>query len=361
MRYQRQPPETAAVFLACRNRAEWLLARSKSLGTSDIGAILGISTFRKPLQVYAEKRVDPTTGKPLIPSSEPTEAMTWGVKLEDVVRRHYAEFTGRTIWHREHTLFRHPEMPFHASLDGIAIGGLEHNFSCPKCKHINSYYQPKGSKALGCAWCGNKIPHKNPKKHKRILEIKTAWGAKDWGEEGSDDIPLSYNAGVQWSMGILGPDWTLADVAVLFGGNKYRCYTVERDDAIIKQMQEEALTFWMRIENGQPPEVSDGSTATRKALEALYAPAEKGKILEADFAIRSAMEELEKAKAMFKEVEAVKKLLENQICAAIGPELGITDGEKTYKWKTQPRKGYTVEATTCRVLRRSENKKENGK
>lgn len=322
MRYQRQPPETAAEFLACRNRTEWLLARSRSLGTSDIGAILGISTFRKPLQVYAEKRIDPTTGKPLIPSSEPTEAMVWGVKLEDVVRRHYAEETGRRIWYREHSLFRHPELPFHASLDGIAA---------------------------------------MPKKDRRILEIKTAWGAKDWGEEGSDDIPLSYNAGVQWSMGILGPDWTLADVAVLFGGNKYRCYTVERDDAIIKQMQEEALTFWKRIEDGQPPEVSDGSTATRKALEALYRPKEKGEILEADLGIKAAIEGLDTAKEIFKEAEAEKKRYENIICMAIGSELGITDGATTYKWKTQPRSGYTVEPSTCRVLRRSENKKENGK
>ena len=83
--------------------------------------MLGISTFRKPLQVYAEKRVDPATGKPLIPSSEPTEGMLWGVRLEDVIRCHYSQETGRKIWHRELALFRLPEKPFHCSLDGIAI------------------------------------------------------------------------------------------------------------------------------------------------------------------------------------------------------------------------------------------------
>lgn len=322
MRYQRIPPETAADFLACKSREEWLLARSKSLGTSDVGALLGISTFRKPLQVYAEKRIDPATGKPLIPSGDPTEAMTWGIKLEDVVRRHYAEETGRKIWHREHTLFRHPEMPFHASLDGIVT---------------------------------------KPKQDRRILEVKTAWAAKDWGDEGTDDIPLSYVAGVQWSMGIL-PEFNLADVAVLFGGNKYRVYTVERDDAIIKQMQEEALTFWMRTENGQPPEVSDGSTQTRKALEALYAPIEQGEILEASFKAKAVMDELDIVREKFKEIEGEKKRLENEICAAIGSDLGLTDGKRTYKWKTSPRKGYTIKDTTCRTLRRSENKEtKNGK
>ncbi len=333
MRYQRIPPDTAAQFIACKDREEWLKERGKSLGTSDIGALLGTSTFRKPLQVYAEHRLDPVTGKPLIPASEPSEAMTWGILLEDVVRRHYAQETGRRIWYREHSLFRHPELPFHASLDGIAI---------------------------------------DRKKGKRILEIKTASsftflggvGGTDgggkrvtaWGDEGTDDIPLSYVAGVQWSMGILGPDWMLADVAVLFGGNKYRCYTVERDDAIIKQMQEEAIVFWQRIENGQPPDVTDGSTQTRKALEALYQPKEKGEILEADFAVKAAMEELGHVKEVFKDTEAEKKRLENIICAAIGPELGITDGATTYKWKTSERKGYAVQPTTCRTLRRSENK-----
>lgn len=330
MRYQRIPPETAAIFLACKDRKEWRKERSLSLGTSDVGALLGISTFKKPLQVYAEHRLDPNTGKPLIPSSEPTEAMLWGIRLEDIVRRHYAAETGYRIWYREHSLFRHPEMPFHASLDGIAI---------------------------------------DRKKGKRILEIKTAWGIrafqslddgtisyrKDWGEEGTDDIPLSYVAGVQWSMGIL-PEFDLADVAVLFGGNKFRVYTVERDDVIIKQMQEAALTFWQRTENGMPPEVNDGSSETRKALEALYAPIEQGEILEADLATRAAISELEIAKAKFKEAEAEKKRLENIICAAIGSELGITDGSTTCTWKTSERKGYEVKATTCRTLRLSKNK-----
>lgn len=322
MKYQRIPPETAAQFIACKSRKEWLKERLKSLGTSDIGALLGTSTFKKPLQVYAEHRLDPNTGEPLIPSSEPSEAMLWGVRLEDVVRRHYAQETGRKIWYREHSLFRHPTMPFHCSLDGIAI----------------------------------------LKNDRRILEVKTAWAAKDWGDEGTDDIPLSYVAGVQWSMGILGPDWMLADVAVLFGGNKYRCYTVERDDAIIKQMQEEAIVFWERIKNGHPPEVTDGSTQTRKALEALYRPKEKGEILEADIKVKAAMDFVENLKQCIKENEAEKKRLENIICAAIGSELGVTDGATTYKWTTSERKGYTVKPTTCRALRRSENKeKKNGK
>jgi putative phage-type endonuclease len=318
MKYQRQPPETAAEFIDCKNRKDWLMARSKSLGTSDIGALLGISTFKKPLGIYAEKRVDPTTSKPLVPEGEPSEAMLWGVRLEDIVRRHYADETGRRIWYRQHSLFRHPELPFHCSLDGIARDRKDHG--------------------------GN-----------RILEIKTAWAAKDWGEEGSDDIPLSYVAGVQWSMGIL-PEFDCADVAVLFGGNKYRCYTVERDDDIIKKMQDEAQAFWKRIIAGKPPEVTDGSEQTRKALEALYRPREEGKILEADLATQAAIGELETAKAKFKEAEAEKKRLENVICAAIGSELGITDGTTTFTWKTQERKGYTVEHSTCRVLRPSKNK-----
>jgi putative phage-type endonuclease len=311
MKYQRQPPETAAEFLDCKNRKDWLMARSKSLGTSDIGALLGISTFRKPLQVYAEKRVDPTTGKPLVPEGEPTEAMLWGIRLEDV-------------WYRQHSLFRHPELPFHCSLDGIAVD--------------------------------------RKAKQSRILEIKTAWAAKDWGEEGSDDIPLSYVAGVQWSMGILGPNWKLADVAVLFGGNKYRCYTVERDEAIIKQMQDEASAFWGRIKAGKPPKVTDGSEQTRKALEALYQPIEQGEILEASFHAKAVMDELDIVRGKFKEIEADKKRLENILCAEIGPELGLTDGIRTYTWKTQERKGYTVEPSTCRVLRPSKNKEAgNGK
>jgi putative phage-type endonuclease len=339
MKYQRQPPETAAEFIDCKNRKDWLMARSKSLGTSDIGALLGISTFKKPLGIYAEKRVDPATGKPLVPEGEPSEAMLWGVRLEDVVRRHYADETGRRIWYREHSLFRHPELPFHCSLDGIAVDRKAKQSRILEIKTASSFTYIGGMMGDGAG-------------EKRVTA---------WGEEGSDDIPLSYVAGVQWSMGIL-PEFGCADVAVLFGGNKYRCYTVERDDAIIKKMQDEASTFWKRIVAGEPPKVTDGSEQTRKALEALYRPREEGKILEADLATQAAMEELETAKGLFKEAEAEKKRLENVICAAIGPELGVTDGKMTYKWKTQERKGYVVEATSMRVLRPSKNKEAgNGK
>jgi putative phage-type endonuclease len=340
MKYFRQPPETAAEFIACKNRPEWLRERQKSLGTSDIGALLGISTFRKPLQVYAEKRLDPNTGQPLVPEGEPSEAMLWGIRLEDIVRHHYAQETGRRIFYREHSLFRHPKQPFHCSLDGIAVDRKTKESRILEIKTASSFTYIGGMMGDGAG-------------DKRVTA---------WGEEGSDDIPLSYVAGVQWSMGILGPDWMLADVAVLFGGNKFRVYTVERDDAIIKQMQEEALTFWMRTENGQPPEVTDGSEQTRKAIEALYRPREEGEILEADLKVKAAMYDLDNLRELLKKTEAEKKRLENIICAAIGKELGITDGKITYKWKTQERKGYTVEPSTCRVLRPSKNKEtKNGK
>ena len=67
---------------AFNEREQWLLQRRAGLGGSDIGAILGLSPFRTPVDVYLEK-----TGR--APANEETLQMRFGTYAEEFVAQEY--------------------------------------------------------------------------------------------------------------------------------------------------------------------------------------------------------------------------------------------------------------------------------
>lgn len=71
-------------------REEWLAERKTGIGGSDAAAVLGISPWRTPVDVWLDK-----TGRKQ--PGEETEAMRIGAELEDFVARRYVERTGRQV------------------------------------------------------------------------------------------------------------------------------------------------------------------------------------------------------------------------------------------------------------------------
>ena len=72
------------------NREEFLARRKAGLGGSDIAAIVGISPWSTPRDIYLDK-------KGLAAPEQETDAMYWGTTLEDIVAREYSKRTGRKI------------------------------------------------------------------------------------------------------------------------------------------------------------------------------------------------------------------------------------------------------------------------
>lgn len=66
------------------SREEWLEERRKSLGGSDMGAVLGLNRYRSPYTVWAEK-----TGR--IGEEPDNEAMRQGRDLEQYVASRFEE------------------------------------------------------------------------------------------------------------------------------------------------------------------------------------------------------------------------------------------------------------------------------
>lgn len=206
---------------------EWLAARMTGIGGSDAAAILGLSRWKTPLQVWQEKRGE-------IAPQEDNQAMRWGRYLEPVVRQAYADETGREV-RMPPAMLRHPQHDWMiANLDGYV------------------------DDASG-----------------RIFEAKTARTADGWGEPGSDQIPQAYLLQVQHYMAVTAVP--VADVAVLIGGSDFRVYEVPADEELQGMLIDAESEFWASVKAGTPPEpvtVADAIARWGRASTAGLVPAD---------------------------------------------------------------------------------------
>lgn len=108
-------------FTADMTREDWLLERRKSLGGSDMGAVLGLNKYRSPYAVWADK-----VG--ILPEQPDNEAMRQGRDLEDYVARRFEEKSGKGVQRLNYILRNDSAPHLHANIDRRVIGersGLE--------------------------------------------------------------------------------------------------------------------------------------------------------------------------------------------------------------------------------------------
>ena len=286
------------------DRASWLEARRQGIGGSDAPAVLGVSRWKGPLAVYTEK----------LGIAEPEEesaAMRWGRRLEAAIADAYQEETGRRVTDLgPFTLTVHGAIP-------VLIATLDRLVECPE---------------------------RGP----GVLQIKTTgWpGAEDWQEE----PPLEAQVQLQHEMEIAGVPW--GSLAVLIAGREFRWTDLERNEPFARLMVDKELAFWKRVEEQEPPP-PDALEATREALRRLYPKDTGGTVVLPPEAVEWDRLRME-AKAQVKTWEAREAEAENFLKSAIGEAtFGLLPGQEIrYSWKHGTRKGYTVEETEGRTLRR---------
>jgi len=190
--------------------------RINGIGGSEAAAVLGLSRWQTPYQIWADK-----CG--LSGGREVSPAMEWGTRLEPVVRQKYSDETGRSVqWPvgDEYGHMRSAEHPWMVgTLDGITADG-------------------------------------------RGLEIKTARSSADWGPEGTDDVPNEYVIQCQHYMVVA--DLQVFDLAVLFGGSDFRIYEVPADRELQDMIIEGERQFWELVQTNTPPAVTTYADAVRR-------------------------------------------------------------------------------------------------
>lgn len=278
-------------------RVEWLQARRRGIGGSDIGAILGLSKFKTPMDVFLDK-----TGQ--ITDEASGEHLYWGTVLEDVVAHEYQKRTERKI-QRVNQMLAHPEHDF-------MLANIDRAIIVPEI-------------AGNVRWKDGRLTTD------RILECKTANGfaADQWGDVGTDNVPDAYLLQCQWYLGITRAD--VADLAVLIGGSDYRIYSITRDDSLIGDMIEAAAEFWKRVQEGVAPDPQSVAEAARKWPRHIA-----GKSLIVDVTVAEACAELETIGQQKKQLEAREDELKTHVMSAFGDAEEITYmGKKLATWKNQ--------------------------
>ena len=175
--------------------------RTKYIGGSDIGAILGLSKFRSALDVWMEK-----TGKEV--KALDSLPLRFGSFAEEFVASEYTRQTGVELIHDE-SIYLHSEYSYMSA-------------------HIDRFVHGDGIAMAPT----------------KILECKTAnpFAQSDWGDVGSDQVPMSYLCQCAWYQAVTGIDE--ADLAVLFGNSDFRIYQIRRDKELEDLLLEKATTFW---------------------------------------------------------------------------------------------------------------------
>lgn len=189
---------------------EWHELRSKGIGGSQVGTILGLNQWESAYTLWAK-----LSGK-ISESFEQNEKMFWGTVLEPVIRDEWAK--------------QNPE--FEVFETGTWADGW---------KHAN----PDGILKLGDEF--------------GLLEIKTA--GYRW-----DVVPPSYVAQCQWYMYLLGLKW--CKLVVLFQGNTLETFHLNYDEKFVLDMVKRVEQFWAGVESDSAPNW-DGSESTYQTVRVM--------------------------------------------------------------------------------------------
>ena len=192
--------------------------RPLGLGGTDIGAILGLSPYKTPLELWSEL----VSGEQ--PASRDLIHLRFGQHAESFIASEYERATNLfttvhspTLFHKKHGfMFGHVDRFVLETPDTPAV--VDGTITADK-----------------------------------LLECKTssAFSKNDWGEPGTDQVPPLYLVQCAWYMAIT--ECQSADLAVLIGNSDFRVYTIERDMELEGLILSHAQHFWHEHVLGKKP------------------------------------------------------------------------------------------------------------
>lgn len=290
-----------------RDRDAWLAARKKGIGASEVAAIMGLSPFGSPIEVWARK-----TGR--APPLESSERMRWGSRLEAQILLGYAEEKNRAVEACQQ-LAADDEVPvLLATPDGYDHGRVVVNGGVADC-----IVEP-----TGCI--------------ETKLTSQSHWGA---------DAPLYYQIQLQVQLAVTGLSW---GAVVALHGNELGVYRYERHEKAIARIRDFVARFWADyIERDREPPAS--APADADAVRALH-PKDSGATVQLGHSAIALVERWEAAKKAVGAAMDAKKSVEGELCQLLGDATwGALPNGKRLQWKVEPRREHVVAATEPRVLR----------
>lgn len=253
---------------------EQLEIRKTGIGGSEVAAVLGLSPWARPIDVWRAK----VEGRIL----EETLPMRRGRLLEPAVCQWYAEDTGAEL--EECGTLRHPKSKvLLATPDRLAR-------------------MPDGGV--------------------RVLEAKTAnfRMLQHWGDAGTDDVPDYYLVQVAAEMGCAA--LPAGDLAVLIAGDDFRIFHLQRDLELEAMILDGCERFWRDyVVTGKPPP-PDSSDRYADWLKERY-PESSGPMLAAPPGVERWVEQLRIAREAAAHAEQAETEARNHLVSLIGDADGM--------------------------------------
>lgn len=238
---------------------EWLQIRSKYIGGSDAGAVIGLNPYKSRYSLWAEK-----TGK--VPGFEGNIITKVGSYLEDLVAKMFEEETGKKVRRDNHTM-------------------------------VNDLYP------FACANIDRAVVGEDAG-----LEIKTTNSFPIMKQLRGTEFPEAYYAQCVHYLAVTGlSKWYLA---VLINCREFKVFELERDQAEIDALMNAEKEFWHLVETDTAPGC-DGSDATKDTLLTLYPNSNDDEVDLSAF--KSRLDEYMALNAQIKSLTDLKEEIANSI------------------------------------------------
>jgi predicted phage-related endonuclease len=280
--------------------------RSQFLGGSDAAAVMGLSPWATPVELWQQK----TGRKPKeVPDAAARKRYARGHALEPFIRDMVIcklQDQGMQVellaCNERYTDPEHGflscEIDFELRLSGVVlIGDQEVTFDR---EHIN-------------------------------VDAKSVSGfaRKKWGPEDTEDVPIEYAAQFMFGLMLTGRRYCL--VAALRSFDDVDIYWTVRDDETIAAMRPKLVTFWVdHVLGDTPPDpmVFDD-------IKSLF-PLDNGQATEADERTAGMVARLRDVKAQLKALESLEESLTFEVGLFISPNSRLTfEGQDIATWKAQ--------------------------
>lgn len=285
------------------NDPAWIEARRSFIGASDAPAVLGISPWSTPLDVWASKLNigDQFAGN---------LATDMGHALEELIAQRWAkEHPGREISNPRLTI-RHPHHPhIAASVD----------------REVES--DPDAGHLLECKYVGP----------------TTAWQWKA-------GVPVYVQAQCQVQMAVTGAQRVHVAALIVDYAPEFRSWTIERDDASIDEIIGRLNQFWDEyVATEQRPDLDMRWDADRvkEQLERMYRPPVETNAVRLPSELVDTVQDIRRTKALIRDLEKQCKAMENDVRVWMvdneATDAFIDDNTKpAVTWRVIQRKGYEV-------------------
>jgi putative phage-type endonuclease len=248
---------------------------SKGIGASESAIVLGISPYCTPFELWLEK-----TGRREHEDISQKPHVMMGNLLEPVIAKRYSQITGKKL---------------------VRVNAALHHKKYP---HILCHLDRK---VVG---------------QRKLVEIKTAHPfSNEWGDDGSDHVPLQYVAQVQHQFACSG--YEEGDLIVYRGTTDQRIYPIERNERVIDNMIEKLNHFWFHhVLDDIAPEV----TTRRDVL--LQNPTNDGNFIVADNDVYQILAKIAAIKPQAKLLDEELEQAQFELIKLIGSNDGIKEADK---------------------------------